>query len=177
MADKKPAAAAPADAAEKPKLPLVPIIGAALGSAVLVGAIMFFMMPKAAPAEGDEAAEHADEDEEDAPAEPKAETRYVEIKEPLVVNLTGGDAKYLQVKVQLGTRSEEGQKAIEAHMPALQNAFLVMLRQATPEELGQPDIMGTLQDRALKEANTLLEDETGKKDTASAVVFTSFVKQ
>ena len=173
MADKKPAAA-PTDAAAKPKLPLVPILGAALGSAVLVGALMFFLMPKAAPADGDEAAEQSDEEAADAP---KAETRYVEIKEPLVVNLSSGDAKYLQVRVQLGTRSDEGQKAIEAHMPALQNAFLVMLRQTTPEELAQPDVMATLQEEALAVANTLLESETGRKNAASAVVFTSFVKQ
>ena len=68
MADKKPApAAAPADAAAKPKVPLVPIIGAAVGSAVLVAGIMFFMMPKPAhaPAEGDEAAEGAEAEEGD----------------------------------------------------------------------------------------------------------------
>ena len=170
MADKKPAAAPDA----KPKLPLVPIIGAALGSALLVGGLMFFMMPKAAPAEGDDAAEAAAEAESEAP---KAEARYIEIKEPLVVNLSGGQARYLQVKVQLATRSEAGQKAIETHMPALQNALLIMLRQATAEELEQPDVMATLQSKARDEANTLLAAETGTKDAVSAVVFTSFVKQ
>jgi flagellar basal body-associated protein FliL len=177
MADKKPAAAAPADAAAKPKLPLVPIIGAALGSAGLVAGLMFFMMPKpAAPAEGDEAAEHASEGE-DGEGEAKAEARYIEIKEPLVVNLTGGDAKYLQVKAQIATRSEPGQKAIETHMPALQNRLLAMLRQTSAEDLAKPDSMTTLQDKAKDEANALLEEETGKDDTVSAVVFTSFVKQ
>lgn len=173
MADKKPAPAADA-AAPKPKLPLVPIIGAALGSAVLVGGLMFFMMPKAAPAEGDEAAEHAEAEAETAV---KEEVRYIEVKDPLVVNLTGGGAKYLQVRVQLATRSEPGQKAIETHMPAIQNALLAMLQRATPEELAQPDSMTTLQGKALSESNKVLEAETGKKDTASAVIFTSFVRQ
>jgi flagellar protein FliL len=179
MADKKPApAAAPADAAAKPKVPLVPIIGAAVGSAVLVAGIMFFMMPKPAhaPAEGDEAAEGAEADEGEE-GEPKAETRYVEVKDPLVVNLTGGSAKYLQVQIQLATKSEAGQKAIETHLPAIRSGLLVMFRQLTNEELAQPDVMVTLQERALAETNKVLESETGKKDTVTALLFTSFVTQ
>ena len=179
MADKKPApAAAPADAAAKPKVPLVPIIGAAVGSAVLVAGIMFFMMPKPAhaPAEGDEAAEGA-EAEEGEDGAPKPETRYIEVKDPLVVNLTGGSAKYLQVQIQLATKSEGGQKAIEAHLPAIRSALLVMFRQLTNEELSQPDIMVTLQEKALGETNKVLEAETGKKDTVTALLFTSFVTQ
>ncbi len=175
MADKKPAAAAPADAAPKPKTPIVPIIGAALGSAALVAGAMFFMMPKphAAPAEG-EAAEAAAEGEEGAP---KAETRYIEVKDPLVVNLTGGSAKYLQVQIQLATKSEAGQKAIETHLPAIRSGLLVMFRQLTSEELAKPDIMVTLQERALAETNKVLEAETGKDDTVTALLFTSFVTQ
>lgn len=177
MADKKPAAAAPAPTDAKPKLPLVPIIGAALGSAVLVGAIMFFLMPKpaAAPAEGDEAAESAEGEGEDGA--PKAETRYVEVKDPLVVNLTGGSAKFLQVQIQLATTSEEGQKAIETHLPAIRSALLILLRQTTAEELAAADVMVTLQAEALAEANKVLEAETGKDDTVSALLFTSFVTQ
>lgn len=176
MADKKPApAAAPADAAAKPKVPLVPIIGAAVGSAVLVAGIMFFMMPKPAhaPAEGDEAAEGAEAEE----GAPKPETRYIEVKDPLVVNLTGGSAKYLQVQIQLATKSEEGQKAIETHLPAIRSALLVMFRQLTNEELSKPDVMVTLQDKALAETNKVLEAETGKEETVTALLFTSFVTQ
>ena len=176
MADKKPApAAAPADAAAKPKVPLVPIIGAAVGSAALVAGVMFFMMPKPthAPAEGAEAAEAA-EGEEGAP---KRETRYIEVKDPLVVNLTGVSAKYLQVQIQLATKSEEGQKAIETHLPAIRSALLVMFRQLTNEELAQPDVMVTLQDKALAETNKVLEAETGKDEVVTALLFTSFVTQ
>lgn len=175
MADKKPAAAAPDAAAPQPKLPLVPIIGAAVGSAVLVAGIMFFMMPKpaSAPGEGDEAAENA---KAEAP-DPKTETRYVEVKDPLVVNLTGGGARYLQVQVQLATKSEAGQKAIETHLPAIRSGLLVMLRQLTSEELAKADIMVTLQGKALAETNKVLEAETGKKDTVTALLFTSFVTQ
>lgn len=174
MADKKPAPAAPA-AEAKPGLPLVPILGASLGSALLVGGLMFFLMPKAPPAP-------AAEGEDGAPAaqaapDPKAQTRYVEVREPLVVNLSGGGAKYLQVQIQIATRSEAGQKAIETHLSAIRSALLVMLRQTTNEELAQPDVMVTLQGRALAEANRVLEAETRQKDTVSALLFTSFVTQ
>ena len=177
MADKKPAApAATADATAKPKLPLVPIIGASAGSALLVGGLMFFLMPKpaAAPAEGDAAAETATEKGEGGVP---AETRYVEVKEPFVVNLSGGSARYLQVQVQLATRSEAGQKAIETHLPAIRSALLVMLRQTTSEQLAEPDVMVTLQAKALAETNKVLEAETRMKDTVSALLFTSFVTQ
>jgi len=173
MADKKPAAAA-APASDKPKLPLVPIIGASLGSAALVAGLMFFMMPKpsATPADqagGAEAAADADA--------PPAQARYVEIGEPLVVNLVSGPSRFLQVEVQLATRSEEGQKAIEAHLPAIRSGLLVLLRQTTAEQLAAPDVMVTLQKTALDEANRVLEAETGKNDVVSALLFTSFVTQ
>lgn len=173
MADKKPAAAAPA-AADKPKLPLVPIIGASAGSALLVAGLMFFMMPKpaATPADGEAATEEAG-----ATDEPLPQTRYVEIKEPLVVNLSSGPSRFLQVQVQLATRSEEGQKAIEAHLPAIRSALLVLLRQTTGEQLAAPDAMVVMQKAALDEANRVIEAETRKKDTVSALLFTSFVTQ
>jgi len=177
MADKKPAAAPAADAPVKPKLPIIPIVGAAVVSAMLVGGVMFFMMPKAAPTatEGEVAGEEAEGEGEGA--EPKAEARYVELRDPLVINLSGGGAKFLQVKVQLATRSEPGQKSIETHMPAIQNALLGMLQQATAEELAQPDAMATLQAKALVEANRVLEAQTGKKKVVDQLLFTSFVKQ
>lgn len=175
MAEKKPAAATAAVDA-KPKLPLLPILGAALGSAALVGGLMFFMMPKAAPADGDEAAEQAGEGDA-GDGEARAETRYVEVKEPLVVNLTGPGPRFLQAHVQLATRSEEGQKAIEAHLPAIRSALLILLRQTSAEDLARPDIMVELQDKTLAEANRVLEAETGEGDIVSALLFTSFVTQ
>jgi len=175
MADKKPAAAAAAapatPAADKPKLPLLPILGAALGSAVLVGAVMFFMMPDPAPAPA-----NADADADETAIQ-AAEARYVEIQEPLVVNLTGGGARFLQVEVQLATRSEEGQKAIETHLPAIRSALLILLRQTTAEDLAKPDIMVSLQAQAQAEANRVIAAETQKQDSVSALLFTSFVTQ
>ena len=96
---------------------------------------------------------------------------------PLVVNLTGGGAKFLQVQVQIATKSELDEKAIQTHLPAIRSGLLVMLRQISNEELAQPDIMVTLQERARSEANKVLEAETGKKDTVTALLFTSFVTQ
>ncbi|HAI60015.1 MAG TPA: flagellar basal body protein FliL, partial [Xanthomonadaceae bacterium] len=86
-------------------------------------------------------------------------------------------SRFLQVEVQLATRSEEGQKAIEAHLPAIRSGLLVLLRQTTAEQLAAPDVMVTLQKTALDEANRVLEAETGKNDVVSALLFTSFVTQ
>ena len=183
MADKKPAAAPAADAPAKPKLPIVPIVGAAVLSAALVGGVMFFMMPKAAPAHADGEAAAAAEGEEgegegegDAAA-PKEEVRYVEIKGPLIVNLTGGNAKYLQIEVQMATRTEPGQKAIETHMPAIRSALLMLFRTTTAADLDQPDATPKLQAKALEEANRVMEEQTGKKKVVDQLLFTSFVTQ
>ena len=178
MADKKPAAAAAPAGEAKPKSPIVPIVGAAVLSAALVGGVMFFLMPKpaAAPAAGGEQAA-AEGDEGGEGGEAAVETVYVEIKEPLIANLPPGGPAFLQVKVQISTKGEAGKKAVETHLPAIQSALLAMLRQTTAEELAKPDAMVALQDKALAEANKVLEGETGKDDTASAVLFTSFVTQ
>lgn len=169
MADKKPAPpAAPGDA--KPKSPIVPIVGAAVLSAVLVGGVMFFLMPKSAPADGEAVVR-----EQPRPA--AVPMTYVEINGALVANLPPGGPAFLQVRVQIGARGEPAKAAVEAHLPALQSALLALLRKTTAEELGRPDAMQYLQDKALAEINRVLEAETGKKDTAAAVLFTSFVTQ
>jgi len=174
MADKKPAApAAPAGEA-KPKSPIIPIVGAAVLSAVLVGGVMFFLMPKPAPA-GEAAAETTAAAEQGAAAdEPMT---YVEIGGNLVANLPPGGPAFLQVKVQIGARGEPAKAAVEAHLPAIQSALLALLRQTTAEELARPDAMQYLQEKSLAEVNRVLEAETGKDDTAAAVLFTSFVTQ
>jgi flagellar FliL protein len=174
MADKKPAAAAPAPATPgeaKPKPPIVPIVGAALLSAVLVGGLMFFLMPRpdAAPTE-----DEVTDEPRRAPALPMS---YVEIEGALVANLPPGGPAFLQVRVQIGARGEPAKAAIEAHLPAIQSALLAQLRQTTAEELARPDAMTHLQDKALAEVNRVLKAETGQRDTAAAVLFTSFVTQ
>jgi len=170
MAEKKPAPpAAPGDV--QPKSPIVPIVGAAVLSAVLVGAVMFFLMP-----EPDAAPAGAEATQEEAVAE-TVPMAYVEIDGALVANLPPGGPAFLQVRVQIGARGETAKAAVEAHLPALQSALLALLRQTTAEELARPDAMQYLQDKALAEVNRVLEAETGEDDTAAAVLFTSFVTQ
>lgn len=170
MADKKPAPPA-ASGEAKPKSPIVPIVGAALLSAVLVGGLIFFLMPQPAttPAEGESA-------QDDAAGETVPMT-YVEIDGALVANLPPGGPAFLQVRVQIGARGETAKAAVEAHLPALQSALLALLRQTTAEELARPDAMQYLQGKALAEVNRVLQAETGEDDTAAAVLFTSFVTQ
>lgn len=171
MADKKPAPA-PADAAEaKPKSPIVPIIGAAVLSAALVGGVMFFMMPKAAPAPA--GAEAAEEPEE--PGGDKA--RYIEVKPAFVVNLPNGPAKYLQVEVQLMVRRESAQKAVEEHLPAIRNRLMLLLQEVADIDVRNREAIEALQAKALSEVNGVLEAETEKKDLVKELLFTSFVTQ
>lgn len=173
MADKKPTApAAPAGEA-KPKSPVIPIVAAAVLSAVLVGGVMFFLMPKPAPA-GEGAAGTPQ-----AAAGRAAEVpmTYVEIGGNLVANLRPGGPAFLQVRVQIGVRGEPAKAAVESHMPAIQSALLALLRQTTVEELARPDAMQYLQDKSLAEVNRVIKAETGQSDTAAAVLFTSFVTQ
>ncbi len=171
MADKKPAAAAAPPGDAKPKLPIVPIIGAAVLSAALGGAAMFFLIPKpASPAEGAECTEEAAE-----PGGDKA--RYIEMKPAFVVNLTGGAAKYLQVEVQLMVRRESAQKAVEEHLPAIRNRLMLLLQEVKAEDIQSREAIEALQAKALSEVNGVLEGETEKKDLVQELLFTSFVTQ
>ena len=181
MADKK-SAAVPAEpaapVADKPKRPLILIIGISLLTAALVGGGVFFLMPKgdSAAAEGEDSAAGAGKDAE-AEAAAVEPTVYVEIKQPLVINLTGSGPSFLQVEVQLATRGDAGKAAIETHLPAIRSALLILLRQTTGEELAQADVMVKLQASARTTANRVIEVETKEKGVVTAVLFTSFVTQ
>jgi flagellar protein FliL len=179
MADKKPAAAAPAPEGKK-GLPLVPLIGVAVVAAALAGGGAWFFASKGSggKADGEESGEHAEEGGEEGGEEGAGGgTRYIEMKPAFVVNLSGGAARYLQVEVQLKVGSENAQKQVETHLPAVRNRLMLLLQEVKPEDIQNREAVESLQAKALSEVNGVIEAETERKEVVKELLFTSFVTQ
>lgn len=187
----KAAAAAPAP---KKMALLIPIIGAAVLSAAMAGGAVFFLMPKStAPAHGADgeaaAAEgHGDAaaEGEEAPAEghgeagkdgKKGAATYVPLQPAFVVNINDGDAShFLQVEIEVGTKSPTVAEALKTHNAQIRNALLMLLGAQTAADVASREGKEALQKKVLEEIQKILTKETGKPGV-DAVYFTSFVMQ
>ncbi|WP_295683256.1 flagellar basal body-associated protein FliL [uncultured Nevskia sp.] len=184
-------AEAPAAAAPKKGALLIPIFGAALLSAALSGAAVFFLAPKpaAAPAHEQSAeagAEAAAEAHGEAAAEgheagdkdgKKGAANYLPLTPAFVVNINDGDAShFLQVEIELSARSAAVVDALKLHNAQIRNALLMLLGAQSSADVASREGKEALQKKVLEEVQRILTKETGKPGV-DAVYFTSFVMQ
>jgi len=165
----KPGKAGKSEKAAKSGKPwlLIAIIAVVTAGAAGAG-VWYFTRP--APADG-KPAEHAKKSSVPAPAQ------YFAMEPPFVVNLTGnGNARYLQVEVQLMTRNAEAMALIQLHAPAIRARLLMLFAQQEAESLMSRAGKEALQKEALLEAKKLMIAETGKP-SIDDLLFTSFVMQ
>lgn len=175
MAAAKPAAKdKPAVANPGGKKMLIPIlIGVVVAAAIGGGAAWFFLKDAKKPEAGAEvpaeAAEH--------PAEPQGKPEYIALDPPFVVNLAdpSGD-RYLQVEVQLMSRTPKIAESLTLHMPVIRNRLLMLFSQQTTEGLRTREAKEKLQADALAEVKSVLKEATGSEGI-DALYFTSFVTQ
>lgn len=183
------AAATPADvpAASKKSALLIPIFGAAVLSAAMSGAAVFFLAPKpaAAPAHAADAEAAADGHGEAAAAGhegaaedgKKGAANYLPLSPAFVVNINEGDAShFLQVEVELAARSPAVVEALKLHNAQIRNALLMLLGAQTSADVASREGKEALQKKVLDEIQRILTKETGKPGV-EAVYFTSFVMQ
>lgn len=152
---------------------LIPVIGGVL-VAILAGAgLAWYLSRSAAPAEPG-AEVPADSATASTPATPAT---YIALEPPFVVNLAdpGGD-RYLQVEVQLMTRTAGLQEKLTLHMPMIRNRLLMLFSQQTVDGVRSREAKEALQQSALEEIQAVLVAETGSGGV-DAVFFTSFVTQ
>lgn len=186
-ADKTEASAA---SAQKKSALLIPIVGAAVLSAAMSGAAVYFLSPKpvapAHAAEADEAtAEAHDEtaaDGEEASAEghgagKKGAANYLPLAPAFVVNINDGDAShFLQVEIEVAAKSPAAIEALKLHNAQIRNALLMLLGAQTATDVATREGKEALQKKVLEEIQKILSKETGKAGV-DAVYFTSFVMQ
>jgi flagellar FliL protein len=147
-----------------------------IAAAVLVlgggaGAWFAFMGP---PGEGGEAA--AEEVKEKS--EPRLPAEYVEMNPPFVVNFEpGAAARFLQVAVQVQTRSHEIVELLKHNTPLIRNDLLVLFGNKHVEEVATPEGKEALREAALEAVRHIVKEEGGEPEEVEAVLFTSFVMQ
>jgi len=93
--------------------------------------------------------------------------------EPFVVNLLDpSEVRYLKVTVNLELDSEDSKEEVNARMPQIRDALLMLLTSKTSEDVKDVGGKLKLQDEMVSRANNYL-----KKGKVKAVYFTEFVMQ
>ena len=162
------AAAAPAQAGAPPKSKRKLIIIIAAAVVVLGGAGAFFALRG-----GDEAAAAEEHKEEH-----KAAAQYIALEPPFVVNFdAGSSARFLQIAVQLMTRSPELVEFIKSHDPVIRNDLLLLFGNQKVDDVNTREGKEKLRGEALEAVRKILTDEGAKAEELEAVYFTSFVMQ
>ena len=102
---------------------------------------------------------------------------YFELTPEFVVNFQGEQkASYLQVDIQLMTRSPEAIKVFQAHAPLIRNNILLLLSGQKYEELRTTAGKEKMRADVLATVQEVVEAELGKP-AVKAVFFTSFIMQ
>ncbi|MET0292690.1 MAG: flagellar basal body-associated FliL family protein [Steroidobacteraceae bacterium] len=143
------------------------IIGAAV--VVIAGGAAAFFLTRG----GDDAAKEAEHKEE-----PKLPAEYIAMDPPFVVNFDNStSAKFLQVTVQMMTRSHEMAEFIKGHDPVIRNDLLLMFGAQKVEEVSTREGKEKLRQEALEAIRAIIKNEGGEPEKLEAVYFTSFVMQ
>ncbi len=117
--------------------------------------------------------------EEAAPAEPAADTRYVELKPTFVTNFgptTTPRLMYIKTDVALRVLGAEGEKAAEHHLPALRNALVLLLSKQSESAVITGEAREYVREQALAELQEILVAEEGEA-LIEDLLFTNFIVQ
>jgi flagellar FliL protein len=159
-------AAIPASGGKSGKLKWI-IIAAAL-LAVAGGGAFFFL------SRGNAAAEPKKEEAKVAHAAPV----YFKFDPAFVVNFGGeGNSRYLQVTVQVMSRSPEVIEAVKTNEPAIRNDLVLLFSSQKYEVLMSPEGKDTLRQTTLETIRKTVAKEGAKPEAVEGVYFTSFVIQ
>ncbi|ABM61392.1 flagellar basal body-associated FliL family protein [Halorhodospira halophila] len=112
------------------------------------------------------------------PGEPDLEqARYVELEQPLTVNLDGdGPAQYLEAEVEIAAASHAVTEAIETHQAAIRDELMLFLADQSFATLNSAEQRDDLREEALERVNTIL-NEHGVEEPATGLYFTRLVMQ
>ena len=107
----------------------------------------------------------------------KAAAIYLPLQPAFVVNLEDSEAlRYLQVDLEIMSRSPKSIEDAKTHMPRIRNSLLLLFGQQHAFELSSRAGKEALQAKALAEIQRVLKEETGSPGI-EAVYFSSFVIQ
>jgi flagellar FliL protein len=134
-------------------------------------------------------ANEEESDEEEAPGE----AIYIPVDPAFVVNFpAGSQARFLQITLEIMTRSAQVEAQVNEHMPVIRNNLLMLFSSQTFESVSTLEGKESLREQALETVQTIIEEEAGgggeedeesEEDAGStsgeveAIYFTSFVMQ
>jgi len=126
----------------------------------------------------DEDGEEGEEGEEEGGEEEEQQVAvYLPIDPAFVVNFASqGKARFLQVTVEVMTRSPEVPDSVKLHMPVIRNNLMLLLSSQSYDSVSTLEGKEELREEALEVIQLILEEETGDPGI-EAVYFTSFVMQ
>lgn len=166
------AAAQGAEQASTKKKKLLLIIAVVLAVIVLAAGGAAFVLLSGKPAaeqqaEGEEAEDHADEEEGKPPVYEKLET--------FTVNLADQES-YLQTEISLKVADPKVQEKLKQHMPEVRDVLLRLLTSKTAEELMTAEGKAALAEEVRKEVNRVIGAKRASQGVKD-VLFTSFIIQ
>ncbi len=102
---------------------------------------------------------------------------YLPIDPTFVVNFAGqGHARFLQITVEVMTRSSEVVDNLKDHMPVIRNNLNMLFSDQQYDNISTLEGKERLREQALEVIQRILEEETGGP-SIEAVYFTTFVMQ
>ncbi len=102
---------------------------------------------------------------------------YLPIAPAFVVNFAGqGNARFLQITVEVMARSSEVLDDIKDHMPVIRNNLNMLFSDQQYDNISTLEGKERLREQALEVIQRILEEETGDS-SIEAVYFTTFVMQ
>ena len=102
---------------------------------------------------------------------------YLPIDPTFVVNFSGqGNARFLQITVEVMTRSSEVLEQIKTHMPVIRNNLNLLFSDQHYDKISTLEGKERLREETLEVIRRILEEETGDPGI-EAVYFTTFVMQ
>jgi flagellar protein FliL len=111
-------------------------------------------------------------------AAPKLPALYYAMEPPFVVNFpNGGQARFLQLAVQVMTRDPKVAEQLKANDPAIRNDLLLLYGVQTVDGLGSLEGKEKLRRDTLDAVRKIIVAEGGKAEAVENVYFTSFVMQ
>ncbi len=135
-----------------------------------------------AEGEGEDVAANEEEEEvadagEGADAEAGGEPHFYKFLPAFVVNIPSeGRIRFLQIEVEVMSRSEDVIEDVEAYAPLLKNELVTLFSSQRYEEVVTAQGRDALRTEALKRVQKIMTEQAGV-DGVEQVLFTSFVTQ
>ena len=111
------------------------------------------------------------------PAPPPPPAHYVSLDPPLILNFAyQGEIRFAQVSVAAMARSEATVRAVEAHLPRIRNALIMLFSSKSFDALEAVVGKEAVRQEALLAIREILQEET-RVPPVEALYFTNFVMQ